>query len=77
MSHAVSLFEMQLTVAGCNPAPGTTATSAADPEPWAALVHQLRRAPNYRDTVALPLQMHLAKLAEEYVLPHDTPETER
>jgi hypothetical protein len=38
---------------------------------------QLRRAPDYRDTLALPLQMHLAKLAEEYVLPHDTQETER
>lgn len=68
---------IELTVAGCNPAPGTTATSAADPELWAALVHQLRRAPDYRDTLALPLQMHLAKLAEEYVLPHDTPEAER
>lgn len=65
---------IELTVAGCNPAPGTTATSAADPEMWAALVHQFRRAPDYRDTLALPLQMHLAKLAEEYVLPHDTPE---
>jgi len=32
-------------------------------------VHQLRRAPDYRDTLGLPLQMHLAKLTEEYVLP--------
>jgi RNaseH domain of pPIWI_RE len=40
------------------------------------LVHQLRRAPDYRDTLALPLQMHLATLAEEYVLPHDTPDTD-
>jgi RNaseH domain of pPIWI_RE len=52
-------------------APGTKATTASDPELWAALVHQLRRAPDYRDTLALPLQMHLAKLTEEYVLPHD------
>ena len=62
---------IELTVAACNPAPGTKATTAFDPELWAALVHQLRRAPDYRDTLALPLQMHLAKLTEEYVLPHD------
>jgi hypothetical protein len=62
---------VELTVAACNPAPGTRAATASDPELWAALVHQLRRAPDYRDTLALPLQMHLAKLTEEYVLPHD------
>jgi hypothetical protein len=62
---------VELTVAACNPAPATKATTASDPELWAALVHQLRRAPDYRDTLALPLQMHLAKLTEEYVLPHD------
>jgi hypothetical protein len=62
---------VELTVAACNPAPGTKATMASDPELWAALVHQLRRAPDYRDTLGLPLQMHLAKLTEEYVLPHD------
>ena len=62
---------VELTVAACNPAPGTKATTASDPELWAALVHQLRRAPDYRDTLGLPLQMHLAKLTEEYVLPHD------
>jgi RNaseH domain of pPIWI_RE len=43
-----------------------------DPKPvYLVLVHRLRRAPDYRDTLALPLQMHLAKLTEEYVLPHD------
>ena len=62
---------IELAVAACNPAPGTKATTASDPELWAALVHQLRRAPDYRDTLALPLPMHLAKLTEEYVLPHD------
>jgi hypothetical protein len=62
---------IELTVAACNPVPGTKATTTSDPELWAALVHQLRRAPDYRDTLALPLQMHLAKLTEEYVLPHD------
>ena len=62
---------LELAVAACNPAPGSKATTAFDPELWAALVHQLRRAPDYRDTLALPLQMHLAKLTEEYVLPHD------
>jgi len=62
---------IELAVAACNPAPGAKTTTASDPELWAALVHQLRRAPDYRDTLALPLQMHLAKLTEEYVLPHD------
>ncbi len=62
---------LELAVSACNPAPGTKATTAFDPELWAALVHQFRRAPDYRDTRALPLQMHLAKLTEEYVLPHD------
>jgi hypothetical protein len=62
---------LELAVAACNPAPGTKAITAPDPELWGALVHQLRRAPDYRDTLALPLQMHLAKLTEEYVLPHD------
>jgi hypothetical protein len=62
---------IELTVVACNPAPGIKATSAPDPELWAALVHQMRRAPDYRDTLALPLQMHLAKRTEEYVLPHD------
>lgn len=32
-------------------------------------MHQLRRAPDYRDMLALPLQMHLAKLIREYALP--------
>jgi hypothetical protein len=62
---------IELTVAACNLAPGSRAATASDPELWAALVHQLRRAPDYRDTLALPVQMHLAKLTEEYVLPHD------
>jgi hypothetical protein len=62
---------IELTVAACNPASGTRATTASDPELWAALMHQLCRAPHYRDTLALALQMHLAKLTEEYVLPHD------
>jgi hypothetical protein len=51
--------------------PRVSQRPARTPELWAALVHQLRRAPDYRDTLALPLQMHLAKLTEEYVLPHD------
>jgi RNaseH domain of pPIWI_RE len=36
------------------------------------LAHRLRRAPDYRDTLALPLQTYLANIAEEYVLPHDS-----
>jgi hypothetical protein len=56
---------LELTVAGL-PADGPQ-----DPEAWAALTHQLRRAPDYRSTLALPLPLHLAKKLAQYVLPHD------
>jgi hypothetical protein len=41
------------------------------PEPWAALTHQLRYPANYRDPLSLPFPLHLAQLSAEYVLPHD------
>ncbi|GAA2811844.1 pPIWI_RE module domain-containing protein [Kribbella solani] len=40
-------------------------------EQWAALVHQLRRAPDRRSTLALPLPLHLARKTQMYLLPHD------
>ncbi|BAJ31842.1 MULTISPECIES: DUF3962 domain-containing protein [Kitasatospora] len=52
---------LELAVVGCQP--------GDDPELWAALTHQLRRTPDYRSYLALPLPLHLAKLAGEYVLP--------
>jgi hypothetical protein len=45
-----------------------------DPETWASLVHQQRQSLDYRDALANPLCLHLAKLASEYLLPYD-PET--
>jgi hypothetical protein len=34
-------------------------------------VHQQRFPDDYRDALALPLALHLAKLATEYALPHE------
>ncbi|SMD24608.1 RNaseH domain-containing protein [Lentzea albidocapillata] len=45
---------------GCHPDKGD------DPEALALVVHQQRQAPDYSDALRLPL--HLAKLAQEYVL---------
>ncbi|MFJ8691796.1 pPIWI_RE module domain-containing protein [Streptomyces roseolilacinus] len=46
-----------------------------DPEAWAALVHQQRICKDdYRDVLGLPLVLHLARLADEYALPHDEEE---
>ncbi|MHC3458113.1 pPIWI_RE module domain-containing protein [Streptomyces flavovirens] len=46
-----------------------------DPEAWAAFVHQQRICKDdYRDVLGLPLALHLARLADEYALPHDEEE---
>lgn len=39
-----------------------------DPEVLAALAHQLRISPDHRDALRLPVPLHLASLAAEYVL---------
>ena len=44
-----------------------------DAEAWAMFVHQQRSPDDYRDSLALPLALHMAKLASEYALPHDDP----
>lgn len=41
------------------------------PGPWAAITHQLRRAPDYNVTLGLPLPLHMAAKTAQYVLPHD------
>ncbi|MGW2964125.1 RNaseH domain-containing protein [Streptomyces sp. NPDC001220] len=41
------------------------------PGPWAAITHQLRRAPDYNVTPGLPLPLHMAAKTAQYVLPHD------
>ncbi|MFH8220626.1 pPIWI_RE module domain-containing protein [Streptomyces sp. NPDC018057] len=38
---------------------------------WAAVTHQLRRAPDYDVTLKLPLPLHLARKTAQYVLPHE------
>jgi pPIWI_RE module N-terminal domain/RNaseH domain of pPIWI_RE/MID domain of pPIWI_RE len=43
-------------------------------EVWAALAHQQRQTPDYRAALANPLCLHLARLASDYLLPHDADE---
>jgi hypothetical protein len=40
-------------------------------------MHQLRHAPEYTDPISLPLPLHLAGLAQEYVLPIRSEDGER
>ncbi|MER7845122.1 DUF3962 domain-containing protein [Kitasatospora sp. NPDC096077] len=54
---------VELAVLGCHQADGD------DPEALALAVHQLRQAPDHQDALSLPLPLHLAGLAQEYVLP--------
>ncbi|MFE5585405.1 pPIWI_RE module domain-containing protein [Kitasatospora sp. NPDC056531] len=54
---------VELAVLGCHQADGD------DPEALAMAVHQLRQAPDHADALSLPLPLHLAGLAQEYVLP--------
>ncbi|MEU4351758.1 DUF3962 domain-containing protein [Streptomyces sp. NPDC023838] len=54
---------VEIAVLGCH-------TDAGDsPEALALAVHQLRQAPDYLDALSLPLPLHLASLAQHYVLP--------
>ncbi|MEU1516871.1 DUF3962 domain-containing protein [Streptomyces sp. NPDC005811] len=54
---------VELAVLGCHPGDGDA------PEALALAVHQLRQAPDLPDALSLPLPLHLAGLAQEYVLP--------
>ncbi|WP_427922833.1 pPIWI_RE module domain-containing protein [Streptomyces sp. cg40] len=42
-----------------------------EPEAWAAYVHHQRDCEDYRDVLGMPLVMHLARLADQYALPHE------
>ncbi|WP_338058316.1 RNaseH domain-containing protein [Streptomyces antioxidans] len=46
------------------------------PEALALAAHQLREAPDLPDALSLPLPLHLAGLAQEYVLPTRAEEDE-
>lgn len=54
---------VEIAVLGCHEDDGDK------PEAYALTVHQMRQAPDYLDALALPLPLHLAGLAQEYVLP--------
>ncbi|MFI6434131.1 pPIWI_RE module domain-containing protein [Streptomyces sp. NPDC050759] len=54
---------VELAVLGCHADDGDA------PEALALAVHQLRQAPDLPDALSLPLPLHLAGLAQEYVLP--------
>lgn len=54
---------VEITVLGCHEDAGDSA------EALALAVHQLRQAPDYLDALSLPLPLHLASLAQHYVLP--------
>lgn len=61
---------VEIAVLGCHQAPeGSTSDDGDDPEAFALAVHQLRQAPDYPDPLLLPLPLHMASLAQEYVLP--------
>ncbi|MBX9386926.1 pPIWI_RE module domain-containing protein [Streptomonospora nanhaiensis] len=72
---------MEIAVLGCHPRGTASDEPGDDPEAFATVVHQLRQAPDYRGALALPLPLHLAAQAQEYVLPtlaeeDGAPETE-
>ncbi|RKT56652.1 pPIWI_RE module domain-containing protein [Saccharothrix australiensis] len=54
---------VEIAVLGCHPAEGD------DPVALGFAIHQQRHAPDYPDPLRLPLALHLAALAQEYVLP--------
>lgn len=49
-------------------------TETDNPEALAMFVHQQRFPDDYRDALALPLVLHLAKIAKDYALPHEDAE---
>ncbi|AXG81276.1 pPIWI_RE module domain-containing protein [Streptomyces paludis] len=59
---------VEIAVLGCHPEPAGH-EGADSPEALAMAMHQLRQAPDYPDALSLPLPLHLAGLAQAYVLP--------
>ena len=65
---------VEIAIAGCLSKELLAITGRTDAEPdepgaLAGLVHQLRHSDDYPGPLGLPLPLHLAKLAGEYVLP--------
>ncbi|MGV9786736.1 pPIWI_RE module domain-containing protein [Streptomyces sp. NPDC003435] len=62
----------EIAVLGCHPERGDEPPSPPvpdDPEAIALAMHQLRMAPDYPVALSMPLPLHLAGLAQAYVLP--------
>jgi hypothetical protein len=59
---------VEIAVLGCHLEPDEE-YHGDKPEAYALAMHQLRQAPDYLDALALPLPLHLAGLAQAYVLP--------
>ncbi|KRV49009.1 hypothetical protein AQ490_22100 [Wenjunlia vitaminophila] len=59
---------VEIAVLGCHP-DGGQGINGDSPEAFAMAMHQLRQAPDYADDLSLPLPLHLAGLAQAYVLP--------
>ncbi|MDI3420611.1 pPIWI_RE module domain-containing protein [Streptomyces luteolus] len=64
---------VEIAVLGCHDGDGTPAVSVTgrpdSAEALALAMHQLRQAPDYNADLSLPLPLHLAGRAQEYVLP--------
>ncbi|WP_131784375.1 RNAseH domain-containing protein [Protofrankia symbiont of Coriaria ruscifolia] len=72
---------LELTVVGCLSEKALADAGRDDlgpdqPAAWAALTHQLRFHDDY-EPLSRPLSLHLAKLAEEYVLPTESDRARR
>lgn len=66
---------VEIAILGCHPV-AEADRPGDNPEAIALAMHQLRQAPDYLDALSLPLPLHLAGLAQEYVLPMRADETE-
>ncbi|MDT0548219.1 pPIWI_RE module domain-containing protein [Streptomyces lonegramiae] len=63
---------VEIAVLGCHPENGVEDQQIHkpdEPEALALAMHQLRQAPDYAAALSLPLPLHLAGLAQAYVLP--------
>ncbi|MDR3084340.1 MAG: RNaseH domain-containing protein, partial [Streptomyces sp.] len=63
---------MEIVVLGCHDGDSVAAAMGQAPDDAEAIalaVHQLRQSPDYNADLSLPLPLHLAGLAQEYVLP--------
>lgn len=59
---------LEIAILACHP-DATDQTPADDPQSLALTIHQLRQPPDHTGDLLLPLPLHTAQLAEEYVLP--------